>query len=1036
MKMDRFCFKMWLLTGLVAMGLCMSSDVLAQDVAGAPAQTPQSGDREQPAVSGQDEPKIRFRFDEIEWKEVIEWFADQAGLSLYPVVQPPEGTFKYYDDQEYTVQEALDQLNHALMLQGGYTLIRNRKLLVLTRKSEGYPSELIETVAPEQLETRGKYEIVRCEFDLTNLEGTGIVDDIERMIDRDHRDGFIVVESARKLIVRETGEKLRLIREVLERARKQAIAKQTEFAEYRVKHVEAPTLLDTVRALMEIDPDENRTRDDSLSFTLDPVPGGSDRIILKGTPERLQEFMKIAEMVDVESTVNEAGEIEKPYLAFYPVSSEPEMTFQIVQTMFEGEDVKMDQDSVTGNIAFLARKEQHQRMKEYLDTLANSGDRFAAIPLANENPDDVVIKLQAMFRQNPDEPTTKGPVFYADSLNDQILVSGTPHEIEMVREMVATLDKGEPRDTGPRSNQRFIEMTPFEADRVMTLLPDLFPTTGRQNRLQIVMPEDRERFRSRLDMRRRPGATEDDEWEQMMRTLDSLDSGSSNDSPDSNSSDRDRDNGGAGNDDGAIWSPERKPAGSGSRKIQTAIARIGQDHFRTVSIRVGITDNVSGGSAKPVPQERDQDGQGSAQDDDKQDIGKTTEDEQVPDYTPPKPPKSVPGAPIIAKQTEYGVVLSSDDLDALDDAANLIFDLLDSSSTQEFPTVFYLYHRKAVEAKAWLDELLGIGDGGGGGGGLAGMMGGMLSNAVGGGAGDALGALLGGGGGLAGGTTGIELEGDVRIGTDVRFNTLVVSGATSNDLQVISELIDYIDQPEPPLDLDLVGKTYYIPIIHRDPQEVLEKVQNQFSEYLKKEDSGGGQNPEAQQAQQMMRMMQQLTGRGGGAGGGSDPEASKPTAVVGVDPTTRLMFVTGPKFIYLRVLEFVEKLDTPDTTQSERKLVTVEKSDAEVIARTLAAMLGEKGELVIGGKNGSGASGSAAGGAAGGSGGAPSTNNAGGTNADLQARQEQMRAAIINAMRNRGGGGGGGRDGGGGGGRGGGGGGGRGGGGGGRGGGR
>lgn len=1013
MSTDRFCLKLWPLLGLLLIGVVASSDLLAQDNSDAKSPAPESAAQAPTSVSGQDEPKIRFRFDEIEWKEVIEWFADQAGYSLYPVVQPPEGTFKYYDDQEYTVQEALDQLNHALMLQGGYTLIRNRKLLVLTRKSEGYPSELIETVTPEQLDRRGKYEIVRCEFDLTNLEGTGIVDDIERMIDRDHRDGFIVVESARKLIVRETGEKLRLIREVLERARERAIKQRTEFAEYRVKHIEAPTLLDTVRALMDIDPDENRTRDDSLSFTLDPVPGGADRIILKGTPERLQEFMKIAEMVDVESTVNEAGEIEKPYLAFYPVSSEPEMTFQIVQTMFEGEDVKMDQDSVTGNIAFLARKDQHERMKEYLDTLANSGDRFAAIPLVNEDPDDVVIKLQAMFRQNPDEPITKGPVFYADSLNDQILVSGTPHEIEMVREMVATLDKGEPRNTGPRSKQRFIEMTPFEADRVMTLLPDLFPTTGRPNRLQIVMPEDRERFRSRLDLRRRPGATEDDEWEQMMRALDSIDnSGRDNESPNSSSPDREPDDG-AGNDDGASWNLRH----SGSKVVRSAVVTIEGSRSRWVSTHGLVGEYPVGNGPASGNARVNLDGQQEAeQEDEKQDVGQTSQeqDQDRPDYNPPPPVESVPGAPIVAKQTEYGVVLSSDDLDALDDAANLILDLLESSSTQEFPTVFYLYHRKAVEAKAWLDELLGLeSGGGGGGGGLAGMMGGMLSNAVGGGAGDALGALLGGGGGLAGGTTGIELEGDVRIGTDVRFNTLVVSGATSNDLQVISELIDYVDQPEPPLDLDLVGKTYYIPIIHRDPQEVLEKVQNQFSEYLKKEDSGGGQNPEVQQAQQMMRMMQQLTGRGGGGGGGSDPEASKPTAVVGVDPSTRLMFVTGPKFIYLRILEFVEKLDTPDTTQSERKLVTVEKSDAEIIARTLAAMLGDKGELVIGGKNGSGATGSGSTGTTAGSAGGASSSSAGGMNADLQARQQQMRAAIINAMRNRGGGGGGGRGGGG-----------------------
>ena len=135
---------------------------------------------EKSAVSQEDGTpgKIRFRFDEIEWAEVIDWFAEQNGFSLFPIVQPPEGTFKYFDDQEYTVLEGLDQLNHALALQGGYTLIRNRKMLVLTKKSEGYPSELIEEIDPTELEDRGKYEIVRCIFDINGLEETDFASEV------------------------------------------------------------------------------------------------------------------------------------------------------------------------------------------------------------------------------------------------------------------------------------------------------------------------------------------------------------------------------------------------------------------------------------------------------------------------------------------------------------------------------------------------------------------------------------------------------------------------------------------------------------------------------------------------------------------------------------------------------------------------------------------------------------------------------------------------------------------------------------------
>ena len=227
-------------------------------------------------------------------------------------------------------------------------------------------------------------------------------------------------------------------------------------------------------------------------------------------------------------------------------------------------------------------------------------------------------------------------------------------------------------------------------------------------------------------------------------------------------------------------------------------------------------------------------------------------------------------------------------------------------------------------------------------------MGGMLGNAIGGGAGDALSGLFGGGDLLGGSSSGVQLEGDVNIGTDVKFNTLIITGATSMDLDTISELIDYVDAPEPP-PMDLLGKTFYIPVIHRDPTELLDRAKTQFSDLIKKEEASGGGNAEQmKQAQQMMKAMQQLTG--GGKRGGGDAEQEKPVATIGVDESTSMILVTGPEFIYLKVLDLVEKLDVPDTSSEKRKMITTENQNAEVIAKTLAAMLGEKGELVIGGE--------------------------------------------------------------------------------------
>ena len=93
--------------------------------------------------------KIRFTYQDVDWQEVIPWFADQAGFTLQPVDEWPSGTFSLQDSEPYTVLEALDQLNHALRIrEPAYTLVRNRKMLILAKLEDraNFPDELIETV--------------------------------------------------------------------------------------------------------------------------------------------------------------------------------------------------------------------------------------------------------------------------------------------------------------------------------------------------------------------------------------------------------------------------------------------------------------------------------------------------------------------------------------------------------------------------------------------------------------------------------------------------------------------------------------------------------------------------------------------------------------------------------------------------------------------------------------------------------------------------------------------------------------------------
>jgi len=135
--------------------------------------------------AGQSDGMIRFSFSRQDWSDVIPWFAAQANLSLQPVADFPDGVFTLKDDSEYTVLEALDQLNHALRIRQPepYTLIRNRNMLVLWKlRDANFPNDLIETVKVEDLDKRGKHETISCIFDVGELDAQDIGGQIQRLV--------------------------------------------------------------------------------------------------------------------------------------------------------------------------------------------------------------------------------------------------------------------------------------------------------------------------------------------------------------------------------------------------------------------------------------------------------------------------------------------------------------------------------------------------------------------------------------------------------------------------------------------------------------------------------------------------------------------------------------------------------------------------------------------------------------------------------------------------------------------------------------
>jgi hypothetical protein len=844
--------------------------------------------------------KFQISFENAEWRNVIEYFADKAGYTLHMRTNNyPPGTWTYHSNDHYTLGEVLDIINHGLRIRDDvYTLVRYKRMLVLIRERDGYPDDLIETVRPADLESRGLYETMRCEYDISDLRDTNIVRDVQGIVPERRNTNYL--DETGLLLVTDKGERLRVIRSLIEAARERKISRSQQIKTYKLKHVTADELLIVVRGLMGLGENQNQFNDGSL--TIRPQIFG-DTIYLKGTAEKIDEFERIAAVVDVAEEITNNRPTEKPFLRTYPVTKDPLLTFKVVNTMLVGREIKIDQDPETGTLVVLARSQDHEDIKDIIDTVNGASSSTTTILLKYRTVSSAIEYLNLMFRQTEGETSRTGPIFFGDSSSDTLVILGKPQEIALAQELISKWDISSGLSgSATRSTTRVIPVSENQAWGVMEMLQDYWGTTNRPNRLNFVLPDQRENFRQNRMLYPNGKANQEQ--------------------------------------------PQSSPPSRGSESLRNPSGSL----FRSVPNR-SLEVDFSTPDRELVPE--DFGGYqfvstGIVQDDDRSGIGRTSsesqDDDPVPGYRRAQEPISIPGSDITIKLGPAGIIIESQDLDAADDLEDLINSILKQSSDGELPTVFYLKYAKADEAKDLLDKFLGISSSsGGGGGGLGGMFGGMMSNMIGGPGGDMLSGILGGGGSSSGTATAEWLEStSIQTLIDVRLNTLFIIGATSNDLVMISQLIDYIDQAEAPHDPNLIGETYVIPIMYYSDVEALKKtIESLLKDYIQGDSGGGGaggqgggQNPEAAIARAMQSAMRGATG---GATQKNPDEARPKGRLANLD---RMLIFTGPRNIYLEVMKIVKDVDKPDQNDfGAPQLFHLESMDVVEMARALKSIV-------------------------------------------------------------------------------------------------
>ena len=957
-------------------------------------QTERTLEEAQPTVmsSGRNEnidPNVRlqFNFRDEEWQDVIEWFAEQIGYGLfYGDANPPAGTLSYIDGNEFSLIEALDFLNSRLaVLNPPHVLVRNGKQpqLILVNESGNFPAHLIENITPEFLHEYSAYEVASCKFDLGKLDGNVLASQLREDVSEFHLDGFFYVEAANQLVIRERVRILRRFQELLELA--QVLDDKIKLQTYTCNHIEPDLLLVTLRPMMGFEEGSNVLEDGTLSMAVQPL---GDKIFLKGTPERIDEFMQTAKLIDIEYVGGDLQN-EAPFFKVHPTSGDLDVVFQVIQTLLDGEpNVRLDKDETNGNLFLEANQTVQDRVTKALETMGGGGDdSFAIISVRNISPSEAVSNIEDLLGIDPfaTEATT-GPRLVADTDNDRVMVHAAPPEIALIKRMIADIDTTDGDfEAGPRRNTRIIPLSSRQSDTVVRYLeiPGIMDSLGRENRLNLIMPEDRRnlRNRSQVDQRFRNREPE-------------------------RRSDSNRGSGARGSETRGSGTRGSSSRGDGANADRVRRFR-SSSYQPTLKSNFYVSTRPQEGGQSPFPTEPQANNSSANGELSRDQIGQTTggmEPSQGSGYQQPMEKPSVPGAPIEVRVTDQGLVIYGDDLDAVDDLEAMILDVISDDGVLDLPSFFYLDKRQVSEVKTLLEGIFGLssgGGGGGGGGGITDFIGGAVKNAVGGGLGDILG-LGGDGGGGGGGSdfsgSGIELEGeDVQFSMDVRTNMLIVIGATSNDLDYIGELIDLFDIDSPPQDPNLSGKMYSIPVKYRDAMDMKTLVETQYSDLIRSSGGGGAAQGNQQNVQEQLQqqVLRQLGGggnrRGGraGGGGGGNAQSEQPKATLGVDEINNSLLVTGPEFIYLKVLDMVERIDVKldrDTTMLKPNVAP------DVLVDLLETLYPDVINVIEEDEEGGGAAAPTAGGGRAGGGRTPARGGGGAT--DRRAIETQIRNAI------------------------------------------
>ncbi|MFN5274137.1 MAG: secretin N-terminal domain-containing protein [Planctomycetota bacterium] len=439
---------------------------------------------------------LRLNFNSTPWSDVLKWLSKEAELSLQTDFFPP-GTFTYRDPfRVYTVPQAMDVMN-GVLLNRGYTLIRKQRALLCIDLGSGDPElirglirELSEIVPSKELDSRGEFEICKTVFMLSRLSVEEAEKEVKPLLGP--QGSIVSLPSANQLIVTETGGKLRLIRETIERSEMPDAGRMSKIVTIALKNMSAEELLGIARPLVGLKDGTNVSED--LSISTDSF---GTTLYATGSPDKLQKLRDIVKQVDVEPMDGKTTSATAEQVAVRSHSirgSDPQTTMDVLQTQFSGQtNINLALDPKSNNIIARATPSDHKIIEDIIETLSGQTSDFEVIELGKMDTQAAILTLEKFFGKSSSKDkdgNAKGPIFYGDTVARRVMVQGTPQEVTQVRELLRKVEATGPTLEGLREKARFIPYSGKSADKFLDQIDVLWKATKQNGRIRRIESKD------------------------------------------------------------------------------------------------------------------------------------------------------------------------------------------------------------------------------------------------------------------------------------------------------------------------------------------------------------------------------------------------------------------------------------------------------------------------------------------------------------------------------------------------------------------